>query len=51
MMEGPPDKVEEIFRDFMKRRAGLIKALTSGIFLFSPFLGRYCINFSVFFFF
>ena len=29
-----PKEVKEIFRDFMKRRAGLIKALTTGIFLF-----------------
>lgn len=29
--------VEEVFRDFKGRRAGIIKALTAGLFVFSEF--------------
>jgi hypothetical protein len=44
-MEGTPHPiprtVEEVFSDFKGRRSGLIKALTSGLFLIFIFLAKF----------
>lgn len=42
-----PRTVEEVFRDFKGRRAGMIKALTTGIYFILPF--QFAISSSEFF--
>lgn len=44
-----PRTVEAVFRDYKGRRAGLIKALTTGMFLSVNF--RFCFHFFILFFF